>query len=618
MLRYRINTKNSKKEYVEFNIEKNITGDSEGNLYIALDSENKIVLHKGDEIAFSRIEKDDIVFYEEKIVKDVQQKDGKTIIVVENFKDYRINVGGTIFDSPYLYFFTKEKHFSFENRTFKDSKGNTIYAKESLPANYDPNVPDFTMKRCPGDYIVFNNLFLYQASGVNSNNRYEFNRENYLNKKDTVIVIYANEALHEAIKDYESGDSFDYDKEKKILYLKGCITPSLSSGKDNRNALVWLTNSYSQGDELAQLIVKNSPYLLFYVQDDRFIKNNGYEAKTGFKCVLKDNVAISKKNYSIVISNVFPEDFSTNLIQEELLKENYVKQIEQESKNPIIDYEKQIFEPVLYSGGTYEEPTEIDFILNFRKRIGEEWKVDSSSGWNRYELDEDIDTGSTKWQQSDLLGNLNFSDEDVYFRKNKLTKSFLRLSFYDTQSRATQNLLFTSTIFMKEGELYSNYLKDLKFGTRLPDEEYVSKEDAPYRLDSSFKCKGKYSNEISVKENHNSNYSSEGYYLYLFPNILKEEGTTIYMKVEFNHARYGYTIPFVMFNDKARASYEETKDNKKFINMSALFNDMYIPILLKYDKNKNRYTWGIQNSGTKNMEFHLFEPRINNTATNNE
>jgi len=622
MLKYKVNAKNAKKEYTKLKIEQSIWG-SKDNLCITVEG---ISVQQGEEISFSRVENDDISFYEERIVrKSIKGDSGKTLIYVDNFEEIKIEVGGaataaTHYDvshtgntKTYLYFFTKNKHFLYENRVYPK--------KESIALNYDPNIDDFNVKRCPGDYAVYNNLFLYKSTEVNSHNRYKFSGTSE-NKIDGEIIVYLNDTLKDYFKDKENGTNWAYNKENGKLYLTNCITPSLENGKDNRNLLLWDAEDL----EVAKKLIENCPYLRYYTKDDRFIKEVGYDAEKGLKYAKRDNTEISKKQYSIILSNLIEEDFSTSLIQEELLTENYVERVKKESKNPIIDYEKQIFEPVYYnsSGEILDTAKKINFILNFRERnstITEseefydtvdygEWKIDPSKGWNNYKINKDGITGSTK---TDLLGYLGFNDEDVYFRKKKLSKSFIRLSFYDTQDRATQSLLFTSTIFVKEGELYSNYIKNLK-NDIMPDRKgYVFTEETDYRLDLSFNCKGKYSNEISEVGNYNSNYSSEGFYLYLFPSIIKENGlATIYMKVEFNHAKYGYTIPFVKVQNNGfpRINYVETKDGKEYVNTKALFDDMYIPINLKYDIENNKYTWGIKGNDST-ITFHLCEPRIN-------
>lgn len=240
-----------------------------------------------------------------------------------------------------------------------------------------------------------------------------------------------------------------------------------------------------------------------------------------------------------------------------------------------------------------------------------------------------------KEYQSDLLSYLGFSNNDVKYQKSKLKKSFLRISFYDSDNIANQNLLHTSTIFIDSGELFAKYIKNINteeeykventvkniktgktyqkgsiidvneynslalknennqdddhkkkclnngeplavIGTSLTDKETptvynvngirVNRE--PMRNEKFNKKNEKVvidvdkgdlgdnigeferlrlSSQFVVADKYSSKHSSEGFYFYtyktndggVFPN-------DIYMRVEFNHAGYGRTIPFMM------------------------------------------------------------------------
>ena len=67
------------------------------------------------------------------------------------------------------------------------------------------------------------------------------------------------------------------------------------------------------------------------------------------------------------------------------------------------------------------------------------------------------------------------------------------------------------------------------------------------------------SSQFSVKDKYTSQSSSDGFYLYLWKD--NETGftpTDIYMKVEFNHAGFGRTIPFMMpFNENGIETFGE-------------------------------------------------------------
>lgn len=64
--------------------------------------------------------------------------------------------------------------------------------------------------------------------------------------------------------------------------------------------------------------------------------------------------------------------------------------------------------------------------------------------------------------QSDLLSYLGFTNDDVKYQKSKLKKSFLRISFYDSDNIGNQNLLHTATIFLDSGDLFAKYIKNIE------------------------------------------------------------------------------------------------------------------------------------------------------------
>lgn len=61
-------------------------------------------------------------------------------------------------------------------------------------------------------------------------------------------------------------------------------------------------------------------------------------------------------------------------------------------------------------------------------------------------------------EASDLVGLLGFTNNDVYYQKSKIGKSFLRFSYYDSIDPQNQTLLATSTVFMDEHSLFKKYI----------------------------------------------------------------------------------------------------------------------------------------------------------------
>jgi hypothetical protein len=180
-----------------------------------------------------------------------------------------------------------------------------------------------------------------------------------------------------------------------------------------------------------------------------------------------------------------------------------------------------------------------------------------------------------------------------------------------------KELLAYSTIFLDSGELYNTYNKIS--GLKLPifDKTRIDKN---LRLSASF----------SIKNNRFSKKSSEGFYLYLFPSEIDSENMakTIYMKVEFNHAGYGKTIPMMLprtENGKIINSIDSNfplnftptvMDKNGNVGVDFDFegyqNAIMIPIEIKYDSQMKDYVYHFPfiSSNDGKIELNLFEPRI--------
>ena len=112
------------------------------------------------------------------------------------------------------------------------------------------------------------------------------------------------------------------------------------------------------------------------------------------------------------------------------------------------------------------------------------------------------------------------------------------------------------------------------------------------------------SSQFIVYDEYNTTRSSEGYNLYLFEDDALEKNieTDIYLKVEFNHAGYGRTIPFVMWN----------MDNPESgLTMDNLFDCLYFKVKIMYTDKGYVYTIpDAINDSNNRMIINLFEPRL--------
>lgn len=446
-----------------------------------------------------------------------------------------------------------------------------------------------------------------------------------------------------------------------------------------------LVNNESEDTNSISYLVNSHEEYIFELENQLF--DNG--------CV--DNKPSTDKDYKDIsfriyksISNInIPLKLSnyngTNINQEFLCKTDFFDVEKEKSINKIIDMEKDVYYPAYFDNelNKFFNIDKIIIDLHFRTRDLETWKINNDI-YNNIELSDIVgcnwnildyyntnldDTKSLKpyinlsdykyYQPSDLLYFLNFTDNDIFYQKSKVGKSFLRLSFYDTPDVRTQSLLSTSTIFMNEGSLYKKFInnriddglflsvdkidkknnriisKDISVNFEhveasteanldysqvtlsFPQEDsltlYPVKIDENKRLSSSFVIQNMY--ECSE--------SSEGFYLYLFREYSSGiHERDIYLKVEFNHAGVGRTItfmqPFKSDDNGNKEMLEFPKDIdflKKGCKLNEMYDHIYIKIHVKYDFENKRYyyylpEWMVKNDNKSEMRFNLYELKI--------
>lgn len=320
----------------------------------------------------------------------------------------------------------------------------------------------------------------------------------------------------------------------------------------------------------------------------------------------------------------------TRLNMEMNVKERFVDEGVANSINRTPEMEKYVYRPVYINGGSSDSTytfgcvRKINFNMHFRTHSGDNWVVENGDSWNFITYGTGSDAygyysydSSTRSNQADLLVYAGFTNNDVKYQKNRLKKSFIRLSFYDSDRPGDQTLLSYATVFMDCGELYSRYmngsdadiyknidgetltgikvdrevneamLRD-KLGLQdFPDDDTIER----YRLSS----------RISVTDPMMSSNSSEGFNVYLWADndngILPSD---LYMKVEFNHAGYGRVIPMM-------APYRTVGSNPGFKTNSEIIADWsdqdtqygilryrkysYIKFKYKYDKTSGKHIY---------------------------
>lgn len=403
-------------------------------------------------------------------------------------------------------------------------------------------------------------------------------------------------------------------------------------------------------------------------------------------------IKILKNDRYLSIPLIMSAEVANNLQQEMLVNSQFVEYEKNRRINRIMDMEHDVYYPIKVNlDGTYTQVDKLIFDLHFRTRNLDDWSViednfqhlDSATtqaykseavsgdadtnkdilycNWNifdHYQTDDQNEQKNNSWsdaykyyQPSDLLYFLNFTDDDVYYQKSKIAKSFLRLMFYDSKDPLTQSLLSTSTIFMDEAKLFGKYCntKDKRYLRPFNSSEQLtisSTMSVRYEPCTELKTKATFDeslrldSQIVVENKYETSTTSEGFYLYLFKEYVDIVNglhpRTIYLRIQFNHAGTGKVVDMAFpFKFKDSGSCEtdieaidfSNKDSRKeFKKGYTLGQDMYdhlfLPIQVVYDNIEKRYVYYLPNGMVKNndnsMRFNLYELKVNNgTQTQN-
>ena len=348
------------------------------------------------------------------------------------------------------------------------------------------------------------------------------------------------------------------------------------------------------------------------------------------------NVILYLKKHLTTISVPLTNEFSTDMYQDYNIKEKFIDVETKKAINGFVEMEKDVYHPVAVELETVngiqrikklQKVKEIRFNLHFREHRDEEWTAQPDSFWNGTYTGEDgilhlmnysnnnvygFFGYNDKSKQSDLLTYLNFTNNDIKFQKNILKKTFLRLSFYDSNQQSNQNLLHYSTIFLDSGNLFGKFTRSfLKpstnsfYYTRLrPNDKNTIKNLEGIRVDREVHFNNepsdieeyRLSSQFSVKDRNSSLASSDGFYVYLWKdNDLGITPSDIYLKVEFNHAAYGRTIPLMMpFRDGGGIkTFEDIVEdwNNGGYGIRKYLKYSYIHFKYRYDKETERHIY---------------------------
>ena len=450
-------------------------------------------------------------------------------------------------------------------------------------------------------------------------------REN--NVQELVIELPARLQLSPSANTYydyvepESGDNL------RFYVLEFDSPHGFTSDDDPADIILYMTSPYvtdENGVPVEQVLKgeyysTNALLLNSTASENDIIFNGGYSsifetAFARFSFYRNDYRFTRIQDFSILKRNaVYTLDIPVNSLfcldgyKEDLVTNNFIEKEVAKTVPDIIDMEKDVYYPVYTNRqGKHELVDKIVVNLHFRERSGDNWVVDREKFWNGVQYPDNWDATNplTKptvgfefdelqydniSRQADLLSYLEFTDSDVRYQKNRLKKSFLRFLVYDSPNEANQNLLSTATVFVDTGRLYGKvcryvdsgpfyYVKGGElaegYGTKVnrePSYELLQEEDnGNQRADNDYddlRDDMRLCAQFIIDDKYNTEASSEGFYLYLF----KMEDTMyaprdLYMKVEFNHAGVGRTLPFM---------YPTEEDSGYPLSFEGIIDDWY-------------------------------------------
>ena len=334
--------------------------------------------------------------------------------------------------------------------------------------------------------------------------------------------------------------------------------------------------------------------------DDRFSPNGMPQTEI--------NVFKRTNYWNVPIGLVQNTDY-VHLYQEERNNTLFAEKIKKSVIPPVINMERVKYAPIIRDEKEISIVCGITFNLHFRER-DDNWNIVKNEGWCTCNP---TDIKNENFEKSDSLYYLGFTDSDVQYQKMKVKKSFIRLSFYSSDDPLSQSLLYYSTIFLDSGYLFGQFNKKRteligKGKIWSPNEapKYVlsaaSENSSDIRIDS----------QITIHNEFDTTKSSEGFNLYLFADDCEivdddKDYRTIYMKVEFNHAGYGKTIPFMPWPELGTDS---------GVTIEEYFKNVYIPVKICHINKAYYYYFGKNNpyikcnKDNKSITFNLFEPKL--------
>jgi hypothetical protein len=448
---------------------------------------------------------------------------------------------------------------------------------------------------------------------VNKRYVYIFDEKYYVNDVEVASATFSSVTINGAI---------DIDREDDILlevvdvdgYRVACTLPSFYP------SLTTDIDGWDANASIVKYIIDNQDSFTFFKTNPIFGFNTPYATlyEANDDTIREEHVTVYKSNNSVILPIYLRNKNANNIDQDLVLQRDFVDKEIDRKINDIVDMEKDIYYPSICIDDStcdykFIDVNEIDFNIHLRTRDNE-WKIDDNAeyGWNIFDKYDSsygtVDNISVD-SVSDLLDFLGFDNNDVFYQKSKIGKSFLRLRVYDSIDPFRQTLLATSTVFMNEGKLFKRYIN----GQTLIDKKYspynhygsiytkntTKTEEIDDNDDIIFNSDLRLDSKFIINNRYECEESAEGFYYYIFKdiaNLLHEK--TVYLKVDFNHAGVGKRIPLI-FSPMKKDGDDTILDIDSLVNgftIDEFINERaYLPMEIKYDKEAMRYRYYFRN-----------------------
>lgn len=479
--------------------------------------------------------------------------------------------------------------------------------------------------------LTFNSSHSMLPCDLNENYKIYVKRGTNILEFSGIALCYPSEIIRGKDKILEGGNCcneeirlFNYETmDKNSILAKNKTIISGSDFKPERGDLV---------------LFATNPF--FYTNPEVIPETN--EKRITFYGCDGETVSLVKYNDSFELGVMLEDDYDAKRIfQEYQVNEQFANKIKNSIVPDFIDLEKVKYSPA-FSGNSICLATGLTFNLHFRTRIQgqtehtfeDTWHFDDGSKtWNGNGLNdekrrEELYLDQDFVNSSNLMGFLGFTDDDVYNQKNRIKQSFIRLSFYDSENPLTQNLLYYSTIFFDSGDLYGKYVKRKSWLEEAGSKYNHDIHDIVWSPTSITDTCSAVTSQLIVNDEYDMTRSGEGFNLYLFRQDapIENDPQDIYMKVEFNHAGFGRTVPLIRW-PKEKDEYGVEKPNGKPVKLTIenYLSNLYIKVRVALTEKGYVYTFpdaisseDTNNGGRKNgivwenerLILNLFEPML--------